>query len=119
MLNHKFINRNFQFWEYKVSHGSLLIRSPKDIDYKTNIDIICVGIEYLAIPRYFKGLQIMDATDNELKYLGDILQKEIYKKSVLIIASVGKRFPLVLAGFKIEENERDIFHSPFELFPNP
>ena len=26
----KFGDRNFQFWHYRVSHGELLIRSPKD-----------------------------------------------------------------------------------------
>ncbi len=32
-------NRIFQFWEYKVSHGSLLIRSPMKEEQQYNIDI--------------------------------------------------------------------------------
>ena len=40
-----FSGRTFQLWEYRVSHGSLLIRSPKGEDVAMNIDIICVGVE--------------------------------------------------------------------------
>jgi hypothetical protein len=32
-----FLGRIFKLWEYHVSHGSLLIRSPKSLDEATNI----------------------------------------------------------------------------------
>jgi hypothetical protein len=51
-MNTSFTDRAFQLWEYKVSHGSLLIRSPKGPEISTNIDLVCVGVEYPAAPRH-------------------------------------------------------------------
>jgi hypothetical protein len=51
-VNTSFIDRTFQLWEYRVSHSSLLNRSPKSPGVSTNIDLICTGVEYLAVPRF-------------------------------------------------------------------
>lgn len=32
-------NRRFQIWEYRISHGFLLIRSPRNASVETNADI--------------------------------------------------------------------------------
>ncbi|POZ50297.1 hypothetical protein [Methylovulum psychrotolerans] len=55
-----FLGRTFQLWEYHVSHGSLLIRSPKSLDEATNIDIICSGVDYLSAPRFIYNLEITE-----------------------------------------------------------
>jgi hypothetical protein len=44
-------DRRFQLWEYRVSHGSLLIRSPKGPDAEMNIDLVFSGVEFVACPR--------------------------------------------------------------------
>ena len=62
-----FKDRAFQLWESKVSHGSLLIRSPKAPSVSENIDLVCVGVEYLAAPRHMKGLDLVEATPEEIK----------------------------------------------------
>jgi hypothetical protein len=108
MTNQNF-TRTFQLWEYRVSHGSLLIRSPQNENTKTNIDIICSGVEYLAAPRFLRGIEILEAVPEDLQQLGKILGKPVPASSVRIFASSGQRFPIVAASFKIEENERDIF----------
>ena len=51
-------NRNFQLWEYHVSHGSLLIRSPKRGEDTKNIDIVFAGVEYMALPRHLKSVEL-------------------------------------------------------------
>lgn len=51
--------RRFQLWEYRVSHGSLLIRSPRGVGFSQNVDFVFVGVEYLAVPRVFRGLALV------------------------------------------------------------
>lgn len=48
--------RNFQLWQYHVSHGSLLIRSPAAPGVEKSVDIIC-----------------SEATQAEVERLGKIL----------------------------------------------
>lgn len=43
-------SRRFQLWEYRVSHGSLLIRSPRCPQERTNIDVIFDGAKYRLSP---------------------------------------------------------------------
>jgi hypothetical protein len=35
-----FDDRRFQFWQYRVSHGELLVRSPKDAAHPRNVDLM-------------------------------------------------------------------------------
>ncbi len=114
MTTQRFANRTFQLWEYRVSHGSLLIRSPQNTDSKINVDIICAGVEYLAAPRFLRGLEILEPTLDELQQLEKMLGKQLSASSVRILASSGQRFPVVAASFALEENEHDIFESPFK-----
>lgn len=114
MTTQRFTNRKFQLWEYRVSHGSLLIRSPQGPDEKKNVDIVCAGVEYLAAPRFLRGVEVVEPTREELRLLEQTLGKQLAASSVVILASSGQRFPIVAASFKVEENERDIFESPFE-----
>jgi len=114
MMIHLFSNRTFQLWEYRVGHGSLLIRSPRGPDLKTNVDIVCAGVEYLAAPRFLRGLEIVEPTLEELQLLEQKLGRSLLASTVRIFASSGQRFPIVAASFKLEENERDIFESPLE-----
>lgn len=114
MTTQLFSNRTFQLWEYRVSHGSLLIRSPQGPNARTNVDLICSGVEYLAVPTLLSGVEIMSPTSEELRRLEQTLEMQLAASSVIILASSGKRFPIVAAGFKVDENELDIFASPFE-----
>lgn len=113
MLKEPLGNRTFQLWEYRVSHGSLLIRSPQGTDSKVNVDLVCSGVEYLAVPRFLRGLEIVEPTQEELQCLERLLSRPLSASTVRILASSGQRFPIVAASFKLGENERDICESPF------
>lgn len=108
-----FTDRAFQLWEFKVSHGSLLIRSPRGPEKQKNIDLVCVGVEYLAAPRHLRGLEIQDATTAEVQTISQLLGKDVQPTNIRIMVSQGQRFPIVAASFRISENEGDIFDSPF------
>lgn len=109
-----FLGRTFQLWEYRVSHGSLLIRSPKDQGNAKNIDVICVGLEYVSMPRFLTNLDIVGPTDVELRQIEEILGKPLPVSFVRIFVANGRRFPVVASRVKIVENETDIFDSPFD-----
>ena len=116
MNNAIFGKRTLQLWEYRVSHGSLLIRSPKTESggLATNIDIVCTGVEYLALPRYLRCISILEARPDEVSELEADLGKELLPVSVRILMSMGKRFRVVAASLEIYENQNDIFESTFK-----
>jgi len=106
-------NRNFQLWEYHVSHGSLLIRSPKRGEDTKNIDIVFAGVEYMALPRHLKSVELDDASSREISELSILVGRKLEGKAVTIIIAEGTRYSVVATGMRITENDMDIFHSPF------
>jgi hypothetical protein len=109
-----FLGRTFQLWEYHVSHGSLLIRSPRSLDEATNIDIICSGVYYLSAPRYIPNLEITEPTVEEFQYLQTVIHHPVPMSYIHVLVSNGNRFLVVAASFRIVENTSDIFDSPFD-----
>ena len=107
------LSRAFQLWEYKVSHGSLLIRSPKTIDQKTNIDLKFFGVEYISVPRHMQEITLVPALRKQIRMLESLLGKSIEKEHVFVIDTPAGRHIIVAAGMKIDENHLDIFESPF------
>lgn len=106
--------REFQLWEYHVSHGSLLIRSPASPEFQTSIDIICVGVEYLAAPRHLGEITVSGATEVEIASLEEILAKKLPPSRVWALQGSRQRSLLVAAALKVQEHLGDIFDSPFE-----
>jgi len=109
-----FLGRTFQLWEYHVSHGSLLIRSPRSLDEAANIDIICSGVRYLSTPGIIYNLEITEPTLEEFQYLQTVIRNPVPMSYIHVLVSNGNRFLVVAAGFIIEENTSDIFDSPFD-----
>lgn len=106
-------DREFQLWEYHVSHGSLLIRSPAGPGTETSIDIICVGVEYLGAPRHLGEITISEATPAEIKKLEEILGKTLLPSRTWARQSTRQRCLLVAVALKVQEHHGDIFESPF------
>jgi hypothetical protein len=107
--------REFQLWEYRVSHGSLLIRSPAGPGFETSIDIICVGVEYLAAPRHLGEITVSEATGAEIERLEEILGKKLLSSRVWALQGSRQRSFVVAAALKVQEHQGDIFDSPFGL----
>jgi hypothetical protein len=106
--------RKFQLWEYHVSHGSLLIRSPAGPGIETSVDIVCVGVEYVAAPRHLGEITVRPATEAEVERLENVLQKEISPPlRVWVFESASERFLLVGVALDVREHHGDIFESPF------
>jgi hypothetical protein len=105
--------RTFKLWEYKVSHGSLLIRSPKGPEATLNVDILCFSLEYLAAPTRMRGLDLLEPSDEDLLRLAGALGKEVSASRARVILSEGRRLPIVAGRFVVSENDDEIFSSPF------
>ena len=110
--------RKFQLWEYHVSHGSLLIRSPAGPGFPTSIDIICVGVEYLSAPRHLGEITFSEATNREIRMLEEVLTKKLLPQRVWAIQGSMGRFLIVAAALKVQEHLGDIFDSPFGIYTN-
>lgn len=108
--------RKFQLWEYHVSHGLLLIRAPRDDRFRTNVDIMFFDVTYMAVPRFFRGeLGICDPRPEDVENVKKILDRNVPSSSVYILTASERRFVVVAAILKIEENELEIMDSPFDL----
>jgi hypothetical protein len=114
-------DRTFKVWEYQVSHGQLLVRSPKapassfGPEQVTNLDIAFSGVEYMALPRLMRGLELVHATPQEVTALSRVVGRSLIADHVLILVSGTNRFPVVATGVTVSENSWDIFESPIEF----
>jgi hypothetical protein len=113
-MNELLKGKNFQLWEYQVSHGSLLIRSPKKSDQVENVDLKFFGVEYISVPRHLKEIFVSDVSNQEIQLLESILGKSITKNKVFVLESSTGRHMIVALTMKIEKNKLEIFESPFK-----
>lgn len=105
-------DRDFQVWEYQVSLGQLLVRSPRSPARPTNVDIVFLGVEYMSLPRSLRGgLTLEPATADDL-HGREALRAGAH---AWVLLSEGRRFVVVAASVTIAENDGDIFDSPFEF----
>lgn len=106
--------RRFQLWEYHVSHGTALLRSPRGSRETANIDIMLFGVEYLALPRHLEALRLERGTDDEERRVAELLGREPGSGRVWVLISAGVRHLVVAAKVDVRETSMDIFDSPFE-----
>lgn len=82
-------DRIFQLWEYRVSHGSLLIRSPKGPEAESNVDLIFVGVDYLAVPHSIKGVAVDRGTAEDVAAVAAAFG-EVSPERVFALSSQGR-----------------------------
>ena len=111
--------RRFQLWEYRVSHGSLLIRSPRAPGVDENVDVRFVGVEYLAVPRSFQGLRIEVGDESETRQVESAYGRELKSLRVFRLTSHGVRYFIVALSCRVETHSNDIFWSPFDSLGAP
>ncbi len=108
-----FTGRKFQLWQYRVSHGEMLVRSPRDDEHPRNADLMFAGVEYLELPRFLPDLEVDEVNETDLARAADRLGKSVERQNVFVLKSQGRRFLVVAAGFKAAETDMDIFDDPF------
>ena len=99
---------------YRVSHGSLLVRSPKR-DGAGNVDLVFVGVEYVSVPRHLRGVTVEEGGAKDIAGAAAAISKnEAKEERVFVLVSEGQRHLVVAAHCSVSEHDRDIFDSPFE-----
>jgi hypothetical protein len=109
-----FAGRRFQLWQYRVSHGELLVRSPKDAAHPRNADLMFAGVEYVDLPRFLPDLEVDEPEDEDLSRAQERLGKPVERQTVVVLKSQGRHYVVVAAAVKAVESDMDIFDSPFQ-----
>lgn len=107
-----FADRRFQLWEYRVSHGALLIRSPKGPETETNVDFVFSGVEYIACPRMLRGLELGTVTPEDVDRVTERFGRVVPPDQVFVLVSAGARHLVVATSCVVNENLDDIFGIP-------
>jgi hypothetical protein len=82
--------RDFQIWQYSVSHSMLLLRSAAEGDLETRIDVLFAAVELMHLQPLYHRLEINEANDEErVEVLGDRLSEIIPGKLFLINGGEG------------------------------
>jgi hypothetical protein len=85
---------NFKFWEFRISHGKLLIRSPKYLSQTVNVDIMFTGVLYVDLPSYLGNIDIDSPTEAETSLITDRLGKISSDDGIFIVKAQVKRFAI-------------------------
>ncbi|WP_152982010.1 hypothetical protein [Prosthecomicrobium hirschii] len=109
-----FRGRMFQFWEYTVSHGSLLIRSPATAETNNTLDIVAYAVEYVSIPRHFGDISIARASQSEVETVAKLIDRTLHETcKVWTIESSGIRFLIAATFLQLREYHGHNYFSPF------
>ena len=81
-MKQSFPGRRFQLWQYRVSHGEMLVRSPRDDEHPRNADLMFFGVEYLELPRFLPDLEIDEVRDADVARVVERLGKALERSSV-------------------------------------
>lgn len=112
-MKKSFAGREFQFWLYRVSHGELLVRSPKDAVHPRNIDLMFAGVEYVDLPRSLPALEVDEPKEADLARAQERLGRPLDRQSVVVLESHGRRYVVVAPVVRLAETDMEIFESPF------
>lgn len=109
-------NRKFKLWFYHVTHGEILLRSPKNEHFDTNIDIYMSGVEYLDIPNDLGNISFEDSTQKDIDYLYERTHRHFSDKSVYVIITNDIRYYIVAHNLYFYENDLEFLEIPFYTF---
>ena len=112
-MNLDFPDRRFQLWEYRVSHGGLLIRSPKGPDEVVNVDLVFDGVEFISCPRLMRGLRLDAPGADDIRRVQNAGREIGPADKVFVLVSRGFRHLVVASSLRMNEHDGDIFDSPF------
>ena len=108
-------DRLFQIWDYNVSHSQMLLRSPVSPGEIRNIDIVFWGVAYLGIPSRFQGIEVCEATAEEMAAIHSTVGQKYVKPALYSLSTSGTQFFIAAVGYKVFENDLDLFESSLEI----
>jgi len=109
MINQRTIERRFQIWEFSVSHGRLLLRSPAGPENDTNIDILFSGVQFMACPRLMRGIRIEVPSREDLEAIIMLFRALRKTETLHVLVSEEHRNYIVAASAQVSENRKELF----------
>jgi hypothetical protein len=101
--------RRFQLWSYTVSHGQLLLRSTKDDDHPTRVDVLFKNVQTINLPASMDGLHIQKVGPRSYQLRGGDWQGHV-EASVMVAAEDEGSYldpsPLYIGGVGGDPTER-------------
>jgi|GEM_PF-4634536 len=108
-------NRTFELWHATPSLSQILVRSPKDANHDTNIDLHLLGVDYIELATRLEGIEITEPTAEEIEALQQVTTVDEKPHRLRIISSMGHRFKVVSSHFGIYENDWETSATPIEF----
>jgi len=103
--------RQFQLWDYTVSHRQLLLRSPRTPEITTNLDIVFWEVRYVDVGTLLEGIAMRAASSEQLARVPPLDGHDHDPIKGYTIVSGRGEFVVVCSGVRILENTLDIFDS--------
>ena len=110
--------RRLKFWDYVVTHNQMLLRSPRSPTESTNIDLVFWHVQFVQLPTLMNGFRLETASVEEVDRLNAIHVRHALPDFCYAISSSEQRYLVVAGGFKVLENELDIFVTALHFFSN-
>lgn len=107
--NEEGLDRSFQLWHFDVSHGMLLLRSPRTGESPTNVDLVFAGVSFMSLPRHLGRIQVTETAIPLPVSMGvDMAPGE----RLFEIASGSAKHWIVAVDWSIAENALGLFELP-------
>ena len=100
-LSDRYADRTFQLWAFTVSHGQLLLRSPKGDGGATRVDVLFKPVRRMNLPVRMDGLRVEAVEDGRFRLTGTDWDGEVLAGSVAAAEDeldFGDPSPLYLGG---------------------
>jgi hypothetical protein len=94
----------------------MLIRSPKSESNSRNFDVVFVAVEYIDLPARLNGLSIMSGNAADAASFAEKTGRAILEERVFAVTTNGRRYTVIAAGLRAEENDLDLFDGGLERF---
>ncbi|MBO8195213.1 hypothetical protein ITI46_26710 [Streptomyces oryzae] len=109
-------DREFQVWQYSVSHSKLLLRSFDPDEYETRIDVLFPAVELMMLRPAFETLAIQELSTTEAQdFLVDRRAPQPQPWGTLYVINDGEGY-VQAASCKWHEDEGD-HHTPSRFGP--
>lgn len=100
------MTRRYVIWEYAVTHAQLLLRSQRDNDNPTRIDVLFKGVSFLHMPDGLDIESIDEVSPAEVRSIGgeDALKALTYdRKGFRLRSPSGDALVVALVMFSAED----------------
>ena len=106
-------------WEYTVGHGQLLLRSPKNEELRTRIDVLFKNVGAIELPTVLDGLTVSEATEGDWSAIGPRVDQRYRTGRTLFVVRGSSFLGYVLAGFVNWHEDEAEYYEASQILTRP